>query len=447
MGKAMFKATASDFFLNRSGATMVVFGLSLSVLGVAIGAAVEYASLASRRATLQVAADSAALAAATELSLANTSDQRIDSVAKSVALAKLYEHGHASHSEQAKIASQVVNERTGVRVSISENVVSVMGRLLNRASTDLQAQAVARAAGQTRLCLLGLDTHRSSVVHLEKDARITASGCAIYSNSKHPKGMEGGDNATATASLICSAGGFSGKRVQFTPSPTTDCPIIADPLQSQAAPEVGSCGPTNTDKKIEGGIVSLPPGTYCGLTVKKGAQVSLQNDGIYVIKDGPLLVENNSALTGTNVSFYFTGDKAGLRFDSGTTISLTAPRSGSLAGILLFDDRNVGNPVIPPLGLNSVVPSLPPGVKLREYRIISDNARTLLGTIYLPGGRLVIDSKKPVADRSAYTVIVAGRVELYEGPNLYLNTNYASTDIPLPKGVGPQSGGRVSLVQ
>jgi hypothetical protein len=425
---------------------MVTFGFSLAVLGVAVGAAVEYASLASRKATMQVAADSAALAAATELSLANTTDERVDSVGKSVARAKLYEKGIENYGQPAIITTKVLSERTRVKVTITENVASVMGRLLDRQSTELHVEAAARAAGQTRLCLLGLETQGKNVVHLEKDARITASGCAIYSNSKHPFGMIGEDNATAVASLICSAGGFSGKRVQFTPSPTTDCPVINDPLQNQAAPPVGTCGLSNTDKKIEGGIVSLPPGTYCGLKLTKGAKVSLQNDGVYVIKDGPLIVEDKSALIGSNVSFYFTGDKAGLRFDSDSSISLTAPRSGPLAGLLLFDDRNVGNPVTPPLGLNVEVPPLPTSVKLREYRIISDDARLLLGTIYLPSGRLIIDSKKPVADRSAYTVIIARRVELYEGPNLYLNTNYASTDIPLPKGIGPGRG-QVSLVQ
>ena len=56
----------------------------------------------------------------------------------------------------------------------------------------------------------------------------------------------------------------------------------------------------------------------------------------------------------------------------------------------------------------------------------------------------LIDAKKPVADRSAYTVIVARRVELYDGPNLYLNTDYGSVDIPVPKGVGP-NGSQVWL--
>jgi Flp pilus assembly protein TadG len=441
----MLEAKARHFGVNQSGATLVVFGLSLPILALAAAVAVEYASLASRRATLQVAADSAALAAATELSVVNTTDDRVESVAQSVAYAKLYEDGVVS-SNKAAVSAKVIDERTAVRVTIGENVPSAMGRVMNLASTDLGAKAVARVTGRTRLCLLGLATSHKSVVHLEKDARVTAQGCAIYSNSNHRSGLVGEQNATASAALICSAGGFSGKRAQFAPSPTTDCPVLADPLRSQAAPPVGKCTSGNSNKTIKGGVVSLAPGTYCGLTITKAAQVTLQKDGIYVFNDGPLIVENGSSLVGTNVAFYFTGDRAGLRFDTDTTISLTAPRSGPMAGILMFDDPHVGSPIIPPLGLNLSIPLLPLGVKLRQYRIISDDARVLLGTIYLPGGRLVIDSKKAVADRSAYTVIVASRVELFEGPNLFLNTDYASTDIPLPKGVGPQSG-QVSLVQ
>ena len=61
-------------------------------------------------------------------------------------------------------------------------------------------------------------------------------------------------------------------------------------------------------------------------------------------------------------------------------------------------------------------------------------------------GRLVVDAKKPVADQSAYTVIVAAQINLYEGPNLVLNANYAATSVPVPKGVGPV-GGRLLLTQ
>lgn len=109
---------------------------------------------------------------------------------------------------------------------------------------------------------------------------------------------------------------------------------------------------------------------------------------------------------------------------------------------MFFEDRNATTPSILPLPLGGKgKPKPAPGgfIALREYRIISDNARTLLGTIYLPLGRLIIDSKKPVADQSAYTVIIARTINLYDGPNLMLNARYGSTDVPVPAGVGPSS--------
>lgn len=75
----------------------------------------------------------------------------------------------------------------------------------------------------------------------------------------------------------------------------------------------------------------------------------------------------------------------------------------------------------------------------RKFRISSDNTRVLLGTIYLPKGSLFVDAQKEVADKSAFTVIVARTIKLEHGPNLVLNTDYLSTDVPVPAGLGPAS--------
>ena len=49
-----------------------------------------------------------------------------------------------------------------------------------------------------------------------------------------------------------------------------------------------------------------------------------------------------------------------------------------------------------------------------------------------------------IADQSAFTVVVARKVQLKDGPNLVLNSNYAGTSVPVPQGVGP-TGGIVAL--
>ena len=138
------------------------------------------------------------------------------------------------------------------------------------------------------------------------------------------------------------------------------------------------------------------------------------------MKDGPLEVTHTSTITGENVGFYLTGDDAVFLFAGGSTVSLTAPKDGPLAGLLFFEDR-----------------SNPAG---RYHEIVSENARKLVGTIYLPKGNFAVSSKKPVADQSAYTAIVANTIQLNKYPVLVLNSDYELTDVPVPSGLGTKGG-------
>ena len=205
---------------------------------------------------------------------------------------------------------------------------------------------------------------------------------------------------------------------------------MADPLASRSPPVVGGCDYGSLmpplPKVVDGGTVTLNPGTYCGgLVLTKGANVTLAQ-GTYVINQGPLIVDKGASLTGDYVGFFLKGDLATFSFDFDSTVSLSAPKTGAMAGLLFFGD--------------------PTAVLGRKFKIMSDNARRLLGTIYLPSGVLQVDANKPVADQSAYTVIVARGVELDSGPNLVMNANYGASDVPVPLGVGP-TGPKVTLSQ
>jgi hypothetical protein len=169
--------------------------------------------------------------------------------------------------------------------------------------------------------------------------------------------------------------------------------------------------------------------------------------GVYTIKNGPLLVNGNSTLTGENVGIYLKGQGSNLKFDAQTTISLTAPKDGPMVGLLIFDDPTGASAL-----LNTLVNPLIAGkyTKLlsspREHLILSDNARTLIGTIYMPKGRLIIDATKPLADKSAYTVLVVQQLDLYSGPNLVLNSDYGASEIPVPPEVGIY-GAKVAITE
>ena len=454
MGIRHWLAAGRRLQRNQGGGVLVLFALLTPILMGLSAAAIEYASLVKRRTELQRAADSASIAGVNQFKLANADDAAAISVATSMVQAQARNAGGGT----PQVTARVLGNHSGVEVSVAETVPLTFGKLLNMPSIDISVRSTAKLTGTTRLCLLALDPLSAGAFHLESAARITASDCSLYSNSLSPAGIQGDNAAVAKALSICTAGGYTGSSTIFTPPPAKNCPPLRDPLIDKRGPIPGSCIHlgffVDPKKLIEGiddptyglnvvsGNVTLEPGTYCGgLHITKGAQVTLQS-GIYIIKDGPLVVDKNASLTGVNTAFYFTGVRGGLLFDEKSTISLTAPKDGPMSGLLFFEDRLSPPDLLAllPLGGKGKAKPAPGGfIARREYRIISDNARTLLGTIYLPVGRLIIDAKKPVADHSAYTVIIARMINLYDGPDLILNARYGSTDVPVPNGVGPSS--------
>lgn len=448
-----------SFAGSRRGGVALTFALASPVMLGLVGGGVDYARLVARRAQLQNAVDAGVLAGGNALKLASSTALSVRGVTEQI----ITTNAPTSPSGPLTITVDVANDRTSVFARAVEQVPLAFGRLIGLGNQTVAAQAKVTLVGKMRLCMLTLDPDSAGAFNLQKNAQVTATNCSLYSDSQSPLSMVGGDNSMAQAESICAAGGFLGLRANFRPTPQTGCPVIADPLKDRPAPPVGSCPSSlvaNALTPLLGGRrittnTELEPGTYCGgLSIMGHAQVTLK-PGIYVFMNGPLLVTNSASLSGTDVGLYFAGSNSGLLFNKGTTISLTAPTTGVMAGILMMEDRQVGSILDPAMLLNALLPvdpvSLTPAAlgssaPMRIYRIISDNARTMLGTIYLPSGRVVIDASRPVSDHSAYTVVVARQVNLYEGPNLYLNANYEGTSVPVPKGVGPL-GGRVVLSQ
>ena len=218
------------------------------------------------------------------------------------------------------------------------------------------------------------------------------------------------------------AGGVGGGSANFAPNATIDCPTVPDPLADRQAPAVGLCD--FYDFEVLTGTVTLDPGTYCGGLLITGDSIVTLASGVYVIKDGPLSIAKSASVVGQHVGFYLLGDSSKFVFANTVSVELSAPKDGPMAGLLFFEDRNA------PLG--------------RLHDIVSENARKLVGTIYLSRGVLNVASKKPVADQSAYTAIVASEIRLLRYPQLVLNSDYDLTDVPIPSKLSGV-GGRIVL--
>jgi Putative Flp pilus-assembly TadE/G-like len=404
---------------------MTIFALTLPVLVAAAGAAVDYSLAASTRSKMQAVADSAALASVRELQLARTDSSRVAVIANNVINSAL---------QDVTPTITVDFQAMTVQVAIEKKYTPVI-RISS--GTQLRVSAKAKMSGSMPLCLLGLDPKAPQTIGLEQSALLTAPGCLVQSNSTSAVGVKSKDNAVMKAGMICSAGGkVQTSNANFSPTPTTDCPVLPDPLSSRVPPPIGACNYNN--KVVDGGYEALPPGVYCGgLTLTNGAVGKLLS-GIFIIKDGPLSVDGGATITGTEVGIYLKGSAANLTFDADTTVNLSAPKDGPLAGILIYDDPSGASAPAkaPKSGRGAGGRGKTTGAP-RQHQILSDNARNLLGTIYMPQGEIIIDATKPIADKSAYTVLVVNQLHLYSGPNLILNTDYSATDVPVPMGVGP----------
>ncbi|MGL4490437.1 MAG: pilus assembly protein, partial [Rhizobiaceae bacterium] len=142
------------------------------------------------------------------------------------------------------------------------------------------------------------------------------------------------------------------------------------------------------------------------------------NPGVYIINGGQLKTTGSGTLQGKGVTIYFTGKDGSMALDGTSTVSLEAPSTGPTAGLLLFQD---------------------PAMALTKYEISSKLASKLLGTIYLPNGEFIINANNKVAEASAFTVIVAKHFFVGAQTQLFLNSDYSSTTVPVPDGLGPNS--------
>ena len=416
----------------NAGGVLSTFGLVTPILLMGIAAAVDYGTFERGRSRLQAHVDAAAIAAAREMQLAQANTSRIAAVAES------FVHNSAP---QAMVTTRVNEKALSVTVSAQETYVPKIGAYFWAKAPTVSATATAKLSGTMPLCLLTLDPKAPAALELEQSAMMTATNCMVYSNSKSAGGLQAKDDATLKAGFVCTAGGKAKTAgATVTPDPVTDCPVMADPLKSRTPPSDTAC--RFNDTVVSKVVQTLQPGVYCkGLRITNGADVTLAS-GVYVIKDGPLIVDKGATLRGANVGIYLSGPGSNLTFAADSTISLSAPKDGPLAGLLIFDDPSGATaPAIPPYALpiplvGELLGKLLKGPP-REHKILSDNARMLLGTIYMPKGRLIIDANKPIADKSAYTVLVVQRIDLHSGPNLILNSDYSATDVPVPPGVGP----------
>ena len=397
------------FARDRRGGSAVIFSLSLMVLALLVCGGIEMADLMSERTKLRNVADATALWGATGLAL--TGEDGLEERAKAWAEGQL---AHTKLRSTTTVETRIVelggeddDEPPGLKVTIRGQRDSFFGNLFPPGGFKIGVSSTAQSVAKVPLCILA---HGSSqAVRVKDTSNVAAPGCLVHSNEDIR--VDGG--AKIEAGLAQAVNSVSGP---IDPDGNGGAKSIDDPFKDLPITAKGGCGLTLPPLLQEVGILYLQPGTHCqDLEVFKHATLRLA-PGEHHFVDADIVLREDAELWGEDVVLVF-DKKSKIDFKERSKVNLKGRRSGTFAGFLLVATRD----------------------NAQNFTISSDNVEELLGTIYVPAGRLVVDGKEEVARQSAWTVIVAKQVELKGDPTLVMNTDYNIGGVPVPAGVGAKS--------
>jgi Flp pilus assembly protein TadG len=423
----MSRATKGFLAFLRSenrGTVAIAFAFSLVPILGAAGAALDYSHLTVVRAELKTAADAAALAGARKmLDTAGQTTAARESAGSTMATAVVSSKAPAAQ----KSVAAVLSSRT-VTVNLAQTEALLFGAFLSGTAASVIVESKAIFNDQ-RDCMILLD-NTGIALDLNSRAKVQM-GCGLHVNSKSTPAVFLNSDSHIKAGSVCTAGSVQmNGGGSVSPVPKTACPTVADPLASLPEPPETSapCGYTNDIVVNAGQTKPLSPGVYCNKLEVNGGTITL-NPGIYVFRDTLFKLNSGGKATGTGVMIFLMGKEGRLELASNSTLELSAPTSGTYAGIVMFQSRN------------------PITLQTDYHQLNAGSGMKLEGTVYMPNGQIRYNSQASSTNTAAWTAYVVRRLQLNADATINVNNNY-SAGPPLPAGMkGLSSSALVWLTQ
>lgn len=383
----------TKFFRDRQGSVLIMIALTLPVLFGVLAFAVDLSNLYYNKNKIQMVADAAALGAV--LSLPDQS-----AVATS-ALALVTQNAPSNFGTLAKTADVQLGiwnstTRTFSVSSISPNAVQVLthrtvaygnpvttyfGKFVGSPQLEVNAKSIAVRFGGA--CVRVLDPTATNAFFESGNGAATMN-CPMQVNSSATSAARlQGSSSLTTTSTVCIVGGYSGNN--WSPAPQTGCKSLADPLASVPEPTepATACSVPSSSGTMTGDC------TMSG-TVSFGGAVTMQS-GLYYLKNANVKVSNSSSLSGSGVIIFVDANST-LSLGGGGAISISAPTSGTYAGVLIFQSRST--PVATTLSINA------------------GGSLSLNGTLYAPSATLSLGGNGEYSSSAQFGYLIADKLTL-----------------------------------
>jgi hypothetical protein len=346
---------------DRRGATAITTALLLTVALGFVGFGIDFGMGYTSRRTAQAAADSAAFTGAVA-QFAGASD----AAAQAQAVAGTY--GIQNGSGRVKVTVNTppatgshMADPHAVEVVISRPGTQFFGGLVGQARGVIQARAVATVepGRDGDGCVVTFDPTDMQTLLVNGNPNINLDGCSIYDNSASAQAFAMNGSATINAKSANVVGGFfKNGNAKLNAPLTTGARPLDDPYGPKGTdthvPDYSGCNQTNAVVNGNTTKTYAPANqqryVFCnGLTINGGATVTFQ-PGTYVIDGGSLIINGNTTVRGSGVTFVLTNHTgsniATVTINGGADVQLSAPAPNSgepLSGMVFYQDRRAAN--------------------------------------------------------------------------------------------------------
>jgi hypothetical protein len=278
-------------------------------------------------------------------------------------------------------------------------------KVLGITTQTVTARAVAVwGNGSNNSCVYTLGNPGTGIqgISVSGTPTLNAPTCGIVDNGNF---CTNGNRLNVTAGAIGVAGSAGGAGNScsggtVTPTPIAGIAPAGDPLEFLPAPSTGvSNGALNITS-----AATVSPGTYTSISISGASGDVTFSPGTYIVTNG-ISITGNQNVSGDGVTFYVAG--GGVDIHGGGNVTLTAPTTGTYAGILFYQSPSD-----------------------TTAAVINGNSSSFFeGALYFPKASLDFSGTAGSTSfntGSDYTLIVSSALTVNGTATINLNSNFSS---------------------
>lgn len=336
---------------DDGGQALILIAAALGGLLLGIGLALDTGQLFVARRAAQTAADAGAWAGAAILYAGGSAAQARTAATTDATRNGYTGGGFISVTTASPPASGTYAGDPGyIEVTITEQVLTrfLFGASAGRTAISVRAVAGLARSGSGQAVIVTRPSGPTTFA-LSGSTKLTITGGGTNTNTSSNNAVTIGGTGQLTATFHRVTGNVTAPDAgRMSPAPTTGAAAAADPFASVAGPTTTGV-PVFAGQTITNATVTLSPGVYTGLITVGNLGIAKLNAGNYIFRAGLTTTGSGSlALAGAggvllynaNANYPAVGGICGGLSLAGTgTMTLAASRTGSYAGMLVFQDR------------------------------------------------------------------------------------------------------------